>query len=920
MNHRLGRKAAAGILCLGLVCQNAGLIPASAASSSVTINEVCSKNTTIAAPDGNFYDWVELYNSGNSAVDLSGWGLSDKATKPFKFKIPNGTKIAAKSYLVIYCDSTAGETNTSIAPFGMSGSGETLTLSDANGNAADTLTFGSIASDTSYGQYPDGSGNFFDLTCTPGRTNVAPEGSAAVATPAFSLESGYYEAGKTVSIQAPSGTTVYYTTDGTVPTTSSQRYTSPFTLNDVSNNANKLSAERNISTYSYNPPSSPVDKANIIRAVAVDSQGRVSDVITRTYFVGKTNSGYYKDMKVVSLVTDPDNLFNYDTGIYVLGKHYAEDNSTGGNQGGNQGGFPGGMPGWGGGIGGGFSFKQPWEMEANYTQSGKEWERPATMTVFDKGKKVIDQDVGIRIKGGASRHNAQKSFNIYARLDYGAPEMTYDFFDGTSVKAKNGKAIKSYTTISLRDGGNDNNNAIFRDSLNQSLVADRDCAHQAMSECIVFIDGEFWGIYQICEKLNDAYISDHYGVKKSDVAMVKESELEEGSDSDLQDWNNLVQGAANGSLSYAQICEKIDIQSFMDYFASQIYWSNQDWPKRNIASWRSNTIDSSNPYADGKWRMIFFDTEYGQGLYGSQNTSANYDNFSRLAQDQSDVSKMFNALLKNDQFAKDFARTMMDLANYNFEPNRVAEKAKYYSDNFSQQAADTFKRFGSNNNAQSYQNQWNTIVNFYRQRFDPAERSLRQAAKLSAEPSTLTVQNSSNSGEIQLNTLKLGTISSWSGKYHKDYDLTLSVAPKEGVSFDHWEISGAQLTSGSKNSGTIKVKLTSSNATVKAVYSGQGGGQTVKTDYPTNIKVNYNSQYHQIQFLWDKVEGADKYGIAVYLAGKWRVQTSSITTNSYITPKNLTPGMTYKVAIAARVNGQWNTTDPIKNAVTVTVK
>ncbi|ADU21037.1 MULTISPECIES: glycosyl hydrolase [Ruminococcus] len=90
--------------------------------------------------------------------------------------------------------------------------------------------------------------------------------------------------------------------------------------------------------------------------------------------------------------------------------------------------------------------------------------------------------------------------------------------------------------------------------------------------------------------------------------------------------------------------------------------------------------------------------------------------------------------------------------------------------------------------------------------------------------------------------------------------------------------------------------------------------------YPTNIKANYSQQYHQVQFVWDKVKGADKYGIAVYLAGKWRVQTSNITTNSYVTPKNLTPGMTYKVAIAARINGKWDTTNAIKNAVTVTIK
>jgi hypothetical protein len=99
-------------------------------------------------------------------------------------------------------------------------------------------------------------------------------------------------------------------------------------------------------------------------------------------------------------------------------------------------------------------------------------------------------------------------------------------------------------------------------------------------------------------------------------------------------------------------------------------------------------------------------------------------------------------------------------------------------------------------------------------------------------------------------------------------------------------------------------------------------GQTPVTTntVPQNFRAVTNAQYHQIQFVWDKVQGADRYGIAVKLAGKWRVQTSNITTNSYITPKNLTPGMTYQVAVAARVNGKWDTNGAIKNAITVTVK
>ena len=93
-------------------------------------------------------------------------------------------------------------------------------------------------------------------------------------------------------------------------------------------------------------------------------------------------------------------------------------------------------------------------------------------------------------------------------------------------------------------------------------------------------------------------------------------------------------------------------------------------------------------------------------------------------------------------------------------------------------------------------------------------------------------------------------------------------------------------------------------------------------DYPTNIRVECSEQYHQLRFSWNPVSGATNYGIAVYLAGKWRVQTSAIPASQtyFITPKNLTPGMTYKVAVAAKVNGKWNTADPIRNAVIVTVR
>ena len=94
---------------------------------------------------------------------------------------------------------------------------------------------------------------------------------------------------------------------------------------------NKYSARTDISAYTdILAPDEGVLKAAIVRAVAVDGQGRVSDIITKTYFVGSANVEKYRNMKVISLVTDPDNLFDYDKGIYVKGKVYDDNNGGGG--------------------------------------------------------------------------------------------------------------------------------------------------------------------------------------------------------------------------------------------------------------------------------------------------------------------------------------------------------------------------------------------------------------------------------------------------------------------------------------------------------------------------------------------------------------------------------------------------------------
>ena len=212
------RKTAAGVLCFAMLAGGAGSIPASAAGN-VVINEVCTKNTTYAAPDGGFYDWVELYNGTVKTADISGWGLSDKETKPYRFTFPEGTSIPAGGHIIVFCDGDAALNDPSIAPFGLSTSGEVLTLTDKNGTSAESVTVDPLASDTSFGRYPDGGSDFFVLKGTPKAANAAPEGSNAVKKPEFSKDSGFFDSAFDLTISVPEGTTVYYTTGGSVPVT-----------------------------------------------------------------------------------------------------------------------------------------------------------------------------------------------------------------------------------------------------------------------------------------------------------------------------------------------------------------------------------------------------------------------------------------------------------------------------------------------------------------------------------------------------------------------------------------------------------------------------------------------------------------------------------------------------------------------------
>ena len=323
----------------------------------------------------------------------------------------------------------------------------------------------------------------------------------------------------------------------------------------------------------YLPPDSPVDKAVVLRAVAFDAAGNSSNITTATYFIDFDQKDGYENAAVLSLVTDPDNLFSSETGIYVRGALYDDAMEAGLIYNG-----------------------LPWTYLTEYTNyylEGAEAERPVYIQFFNASlEETLAQDCGIRIRGNESRHFPQKSFSLYARSRYGSSSFSPVFFD-TGI---------SYPNLILNSGRQLKKIFFF------SLVEDRDTAIQQYTPCQVFLNGEYWGMYYLMEKYSSEYLAGHYDVAPDNTLLVKDTRyVENGSPQDIARYKELRTFLAEQNLAdpdvYQELLTKMDMQSFIDWMCTNIYIANTDTKPLggNVLTWQTLTPEN-DAEGDGRFR------------------------------------------------------------------------------------------------------------------------------------------------------------------------------------------------------------------------------------------------------------------------------------------------------------------------------
>ncbi|MFT5884413.1 MAG: hypothetical protein ACI9IP_000868 [Arcticibacterium sp.] len=505
----------------------------------------------------------------------------------------------------------------------------------------------------------------------------------------------------------------------------------------------------------WNGEALDIDTTITIRARIYQNGQFSSEVNTQTYFINEPNN-----LPTISLATDPAHLFSDQTGIYVTG--------TNGKSG---------------------------ACDPKIRNLNQDWERPMNIEFYEKNSvQVLNQVAGVKIFGGCSRTRfPQKSLSLFARKIYGKGSFKYQLFPD--------KDITKFESFILRSSGDDQVRSFFSDAFTAySLKDNMELDFQAYRPVAVFINGVYWGIHNMREKVNEHYLQENFHVEKENINLLEaNARTVYGSNSD---YNDMIQFLETNELAdesnYQATSKVIDINQYIDYFVANIHLVENDWPGNNIKFW--NTTDSKYD----KWRWILFDrdqtfwrsrTEVNALAKSTATNGPNWPNppWSTL---------LLRNLLKNESFKNRFLQTYSYHLSTTFKPERINAIFDEFQQRLAPEMPRHIERWGGQLDLDKTETwppptfasmaEWEHNLNEMRD-FIPA----RKPAALTHLSSAFFL-NGSSSIIVERNNSEAGTIYFFDKALKKDEALDfftglsfpLRGVSKNGFKFSHWDIDG----------------------------------------------------------------------------------------------------------------------------------
>ena len=591
--------------------------------------------------------------------------------------------------------------------FKISSNSETITLSNSSDEIIDQLTVENLPPDTSLGVYQNNPDLVIYSDTTPGYQNSDNYFTGAVVeSVVFSNNGGFLSESISLSLSGNSiGQTIRYTTDGRRPTSSDLIYSNPIQISDNST----------------------------VRARIYQTNYIPSTTFSKSYVFDDV-----PEIDTVFLTTDPDNLFDEETGIYVFGEAGTYDT-------------------W-----------QPY-FGANFWE---DWERPVHISYYKSETNEVEAefDGGIKIFGGWSRgQNPQRSLALFARGQYGYSKFEESFFEELSYD--------DFQSLVLRNSGQDWTRSSIKDITLTSLMRGSGLDFQEHNAVATYINGDYWGLYNMREKTNEHMLASKHNIEANEITILPGG--------DYTDYNSLIDYVSSIDLSveanFEYVKERVDLVNYALYQAANIYYNNTDWPGNNIKFWN---------HPNGKWRWIMYDTDFGFGPYWNPGNFWEDTLSFALETNGPDwpnppwSTLLFRKLTTNIGFRNQFINRYADEMNTRFLADNVKNHINLLNDKIASEVPFHYDRWGKDPSLAAYYR--DKMKEFADERPFYAKEHIKAKFDLPNYHKLKIFNFNTSEGFVEVNNNLKIQETTWRGDYFETVPVQLKAVPEAGYEFSHW--------------------------------------------------------------------------------------------------------------------------------------